>query len=226
MFPISKEAKWAIKMWRAAFYLLIVDKQRYGRPMASFRPREPDYIVETDGSLSQIGIILYKKGDSSEACVGGGAVSLMAFEFGKESRIQNTAEYIGMALGILALIKLGVRDADVLIRGDSTTALAWMTEGRIKGKSAINAAVVVTALCIRYGIRPRYGVFLSGVKNFKADLLSRLLQNNITIEEAMIKNGHGGCPIIDLRADPSVNVLIEMCNPKIKIDEEDEFIAL
>ena len=225
-FEITKEAKWAIKMWRAAFYLLAVDKKRYGRPMASFRPRDPDYIIETDGSLSQVGIILYKKGATDEACVGGAAVSLMSFGFGKDSSNQNLAEYLGMVMGVLALIKLGVRDADVVIRGDSTTALTWMTEGRIKGKSAINAAVVVTALCIRYGIRPRYAVFLSGVRNFKADTLSRLLQNNMTIEQAMIDNGHGDCPILDLRADPSANTLIEMCNPKIRIEDEDEFTSM
>ena len=131
-----------------------------------------------------------------------------------------------MVMGILALIKLGVRNADVMIRGDSTTALTWMTEGRIKGKSAINAAVVVTALCIRYGIRPRYSTFLSGVKNFKSDRLSRLLQNNMSIEEAMILNGHGGCPILDLRSDPSANTLIETCDPRIKIEEEDEFAGM
>ena len=128
-------------MWRAAFYLLVVEKKRYGRPMLSFRPRDPDCIIETDGSLSQVGIILYKKGATDEACVGGAAVSLMSFGFGKDSSNQNLAEYLGMVVGILALIKLGVRDADVMIRGDSTTVLTWMTEVRIKGKSAINAAV-------------------------------------------------------------------------------------
>ena len=198
----------------SSIYLLIVDKQRYGRSMASFRPRETDYIVKTDGSFCTRRVNLVR------------LVSFIKFGFGKDSSNQNVAEYIGMVLGILALIKLGVRDADVLMRGDSTTALTWMTEGRIKGKSAINAAVVVTALWIRYGIRPRYASFLSGVRNFKADLLSRLLQNKMTIEEAKIENGHEGCPIIDLRADPSANVLIEMCNPNIRIEEEDDFTSL
>ena len=225
-FEITQEAKWAIRMWRAAFYLLVVDKKRYGRPMLSFRPRDPDYIIETDGSLSQVGIILYKKGATDEACVGAAAVSLMSFGFGKDSSNQNLAEYLGMVMGILALIKLGVRDADMTIRGDSTTALTWMTEGQIKGKSAINAAVVVTALCIHYGIRPRYAMFLSGVRNVKADTLSRLLEKNMTIEQAMIINGHEGCPILDLTADPSGNILIDMCNPKVRIEDEDEFASL
>ena len=225
-FPITYEAAWAIKMWRAMLYLLVVDEKHYGRPMASFRPRSPDYIVETDASLSGVGIILYKKGEALDTCVGGSAVSIKDFGFGVDSSFQNTAEYIGTVLGILALVKVGVRDVDVLIRGDSTTALVWVTEGRIKGQHAINAAVVVTALYIRFGIRPRYSVFLAGLDNHKADLLSRIEQNGITVEQAMIQNGHGEAPIINLRNDPSTDMLIQMCDPRIKIDQEDEFTRL
>ena len=225
-FPISKEAKWAIQMWRAVFYLLVVDERHYGRPMVSFRPRPADYVIETDGSLSQVGIILYSVYESIETCIGGAAVSLMDFGFGKDSSYQNTAEYIGMVIGVLTLIKIGVRDVDVLIRGDSTTALAWMTEGRIKGPSAINAAVVVTALCIRFGIRPRYSVFLSGLDNHKADNLSRLLEHNKSIEKAMMENGHGSARIFDLRGCPNTNILINMCDPTVRIDDEDKFTSL
>ncbi len=79
----------------------------------------------------KVGVILYNKTASSEACKGCAAVSITDLGFGKDSSYQNTAEYIGMVVGVLALIRSGVRDADTLIRGDSTTALAWMTEGRI-----------------------------------------------------------------------------------------------
>lgn len=41
-FPISFEAAWAKKMWRAVFYLLVVDEKHYGQPMTSFRFRAPD----------------------------------------------------------------------------------------------------------------------------------------------------------------------------------------
>jgi hypothetical protein len=111
-FPISKEASWAIKMWRAVFYLLIMDEKQYGRQMESFRPRPPQYIIETDGSLKQVGIILYIVSKSREACIGGAAVGIMDFGFGKDSSFQNTAEYIGMVLGVLALVKAGIRDVD------------------------------------------------------------------------------------------------------------------
>jgi hypothetical protein len=57
----------------------------------------------------------------------------MDFGFGKDSSFQNTTEYIGMVLGVLAIGKAGIRDGDVLIRGDSTAALAWITEGTMNG---------------------------------------------------------------------------------------------
>jgi hypothetical protein len=66
--------------------------------------------------------------------VGGSAVSIKDFSLGIDSGFQNTAEYIGTALGILALVKIGVRDVDVLIRGDSTTALAWVTEAPLRAR--------------------------------------------------------------------------------------------
>jgi hypothetical protein len=225
-FPITFEASWAIKMWRAVFYLLVVDERHYGRPMASFRPRIPDYVVETDASLGGVGIIIYKSVGSLDTCVGGSAVSIKDFGFGTDSGYQNTAEYIGTVLGILALVKMGVRDVDVVIRGDSTTALTWVTEGRIKGKNAVNAAVVVTALCIRFGIRPRYQTFLAGLKNHKADLLSRIEEKGITVEQAMIQNGHGEAPIINLRDHPGTDILVKMCSPKVKLEEEEEFTRL
>jgi hypothetical protein len=225
-FPITRETAWAIKIWRAVFYLLVVDEKHYGRPMASFRPRPPDYTVETDASLGGVGIILYKKVDSLDTCVGGSAVSIREFGFGTDSGFQNTVEYIGTVLGILALVKIGVRDVDVLIRGDSTTALAWVTEGRIKGPEAINAAVVVTALYIRFGIRPRYSDFLAGLDNHKADLLSRIEEKGITVEQAMNQNGQGSAPIINLRDSPGSDMLIRMCDPKVKVDEEEEFTKL
>jgi hypothetical protein len=225
-FPITSEAAWAIRMWRAVFYLLVVDKKHYGRPMASFRPRPPDYIVETDASLSGVGVILYKNHDPLDTCVGGSAVSIKDFGFGTDSGFQNTAEYIGTVLGVLALVKIGVRDVDVLIRGDSTTALVWATQGRVKGPEAINAAVVVTALCIRFGIRPRYSDFLSGLDNHKADLRSRIEEKGITVGQIMSQNGHEYAPIINLRENLTTDTLFRMCDPRVKINEENEFAKL
>ena len=69
-------------------------------------------------------------------------------------------------------------------------------------------------------------MFLAGLDNHKADLLSRIEQNGITVEQAMIQNGHGEAPIINLRNAPSTDMLIQMCDPRIKIEQEDEFTKL
>lgn len=42
----------------------------------------------------------------------------------------------------------------------------------------------------------------------------------------MVQNGHGDAPIINLRENPSTDVLVQICDPRLKIDEEDEFTRL
>jgi hypothetical protein len=46
-------------------------------------------------------------------------VALSSFGFTDDSSYQNTAEYIGVILGLIALAKIGVRGVDVELRGDS-----------------------------------------------------------------------------------------------------------
>ena len=51
-----------------------------------------------------------------------------------------------MVLGVLTLVKLGVRGVDVVVRGDSTTALSWVEKEKVSGKAAMNAALVLVSL--------------------------------------------------------------------------------
>jgi hypothetical protein len=46
------------------------------------------------------------------------------------------------------------------------------------------------------------------------------------VEQAMIQNGHGDSPIINLRENPTTNTLVQMCDPRVKIDKEEEFALL
>jgi hypothetical protein len=86
----SEEAKTEIRMWRAWLYLLSVDTDSYARPFCTFRKREPSHLITTDGSLGQVGIIIYEISPSGEACVGCSAVSIADFGFGDDSSNQNT----------------------------------------------------------------------------------------------------------------------------------------
>jgi hypothetical protein len=67
---------------------------------------------------------------------------------------------------------------------------------------------------------------LAGLDSHKADLLSRIEEKRITVEQAMNQNGHGGVPIINLRDSPGTDMLVQMWDPKVKVDEEDELTRL
>jgi hypothetical protein len=158
--------------------------------------------------------------------VGGSAVIIKDFGFGTDSGFRIRRNTLVHSLEVLALDEIGVRDVDVLIRGDSITALVWATKGRVKGPEAINAALVVTALCISFSIRPRYSPLFKWPGEPQGGLLVTHRGKGITAEQAMYQNGHGDTPIINLRENLTTNTLVRMCDPRIKIDEEDEFAQL
>jgi hypothetical protein len=167
-FEFSVEAKMELRMWRGWLYLLSVNTELYARPFDTFRARKPKYVITTDGSLGQVGI--YELTGTSEACVGCSAVSIAGFGFKDDSSYQNTCEYIGMVLGVLTLVKLGVRGVDVVVRGDSTTALSWVEKEKVSGKAAMNAALVLVSLCIKFGIEVNSITFLKGLANLSLDV--------------------------------------------------------
>jgi hypothetical protein len=158
-----------------------------------------------------------------EACVGCSAVSIADFGFGSDSGYQNTCEYIGMVLGVLALVKLGVRGVDVVVRGDSTSSLSWVDRQKVSGRDAMNAALVLVSICIKFGIEVNYTVFLEGLLNFKADRLSRIIENKMSLERAMEINGHRGAEVIDLTGDTAAAVLVDMCDPRRSFESESDF---
>jgi hypothetical protein len=196
-------------MWRGWLYLLSVDSKSYARPFHTFRPRRPEFSITTDGSLGQVGIIVYKITDAGEACVGCSAVSINQFGFGDDSSYQNTCEYIGMVLGILALVKIGARNVDVIVKGDSTSSLSWIQKQKVSGQAAMNAALVLGSLCVRFGLEVNYTDFIKGIDNHKADRLSRIVEKRMTLERAMELNGHKGCPIIDLLDSKASRTMVE-----------------
>jgi hypothetical protein len=133
--------------------------------------------------------------------LGGGAADLTQFRFGKDSSWQNTAEFIGAVIGIIALARLGIKGEGVKQRGDSKTALKWGREEKVSGAEAINAAIVMSTVCVKFGIEINESEFRAGVLNWKADDLSRCIQKGKTVREVMIAIGYGDKPVLDLSGD-------------------------
>lgn len=40
----------------------------------------------------------------------------------------------------------------ILLRGDSVSALRWEREEKVKGEDALNAGIVMSIICVKYGI--------------------------------------------------------------------------
>jgi hypothetical protein len=129
-------------------------------------------------------------------------------------------------IGIIALARLGVRGEGVKLRGDSKTALKWGREEKVSGAEAINAAIVMSTVCVKFGLEINESEFLSGILNWKADDLSRCIQKGKTVREVMESIGYGDKPILDLTEDSAAMRLIEACRPGVGVGSESEFMRL
>ena len=133
-------------------------------------------------------MLWYKREHNREVCLGGGAVDLSCLSFNSDSSNQNVAEFMGALLGIIGLVKLGVRNVDVELRGDSVTALSWAT----KGQRSINAATIFTMLCVALSVDVKSTCHISGDDNFKCDRLSRLKESGNTVASVMSESVYRG----------------------------------
>ena len=141
-----------------------------------------EYIVETDASLHGAGCLIYRRDRDSEVCVGASAVDLRQLGFATESKFQNVCEFIGSIVGILGLVRLGVTNLDIEIRGDSISALTWAQKERTRGSQVSNAAMVYTLVCVSYGIEAKVATHISGEANFRCDQLSRVSESERTVD--------------------------------------------
>jgi hypothetical protein len=225
-FLFPEEAQMAIRGWRAMLYLVSFDEQRYTRRMASFLPETLEYVVEFDASLTGAGILLYRRqADGTEAALGGGAVDLRGLGFGSDSSFQNSAEYIGCILGMVGLVLLGVRDADIELRGDSVAALTWAETERPRGQLVTNASMVFTLLSICFNLDVKKGVHISGDDNWRCDRLSRLGESGEGVPEALEAMGLTDTAVLNLQVNASVRTLLACCDPRRKLEGEEVFLG-
>ena len=196
---VNNEAKLAIRLWRTMLVLLRFDEGRYSRPMQSFVKTMPEYIIEFNASLSGVGILWCQRVNGAEVCLGGSAVSLRCLNFEGDSSYQNLCEFIGAMLGLIGLSKLGIRGVDVTMRGDSISALTWVSAERYRGVNVLNASLVFTMLCINQELIVKESVHIPGSDNGRCDALSRLWESGKTIKEVMTSIGLENSREVDLK---------------------------
>ena len=107
---LGKPAKRAILFWKAIMCAIALNGRAFARPLASFLPRQEEFVIRFDASLSGVGILLGPpKADELDSTrqleprwVGGVAVSLLDLGFGEDSSFQNAAEFIGATLSLFS----------------------------------------------------------------------------------------------------------------------------
>lgn len=225
-FKFRPEAQRSIRMWRATLALVELNEAQFSRPLNSFRPQAVEFIVEFDASLTGIGLLWYQRDKyNNEISLGAAAVDLKWLSFGVDSSFQNVAEYIGGLVGLVGLIKLGVSNVAVEFRGDSLTALSWAKKEKSKGELVSNAAIVFSLLCIRFGLNVQETKHISGEQNWRCDALSRLSQGESTLIETLRTIERSNTRVVDLDDDAGTSVLLQCCDPRLSLDEEEEFIS-
>jgi hypothetical protein len=220
---LTPAAKLAIRVWRATLCALHLDETRFARSFESFRACAVVPITgEFDSSLEGSGNIIYEvQADGQETKKGGARVSLRSLEFKDDSSHQNTAEFIGVILTIVTMVRLGIKVRYVKIRGDSVTALTWATEERFRSDLVTNAATVFVLLMVSLGVEIVSQTHISKDDNVICDALSRP-----SLGKTLGELGLKGIPILDLNDDPLVKEILQLCDPRVPRDSDGEFADL
>ena len=223
-FTVSDEAKLAIRLLRTMLVLVRFDEVRHRRPTRSYVREVPSYIVEFYASLHGVGILWYRRVDNAELCMGGSAVSTLSLTFGDDSSYQNLCEFIGVTLGMMGLVKLGIKGVDVTMRSDSISALTWESTERYRGANVSNASMVFTMLCIMQRFVVKESVHISGTDNHKCNAVYRLHESANSIGDVMRRIGLGCSREVDLQSCQHVQHLLASCNLSISFKSESDFV--
>ena len=213
------EAVRAIRMWRVMLCAGALHEDRFAMSFQSFMPKTAEYVVEFDGCLSGVGILVYKRVNGTEVLVGGAAMDLRPLGFGTDSAFQNLGEFSGPVVTPVVLRRLGLVQPGtpcvVHFRGDSITGLKWAETRRFKGTNVSNSAVVFTAMVVEKVIEVEGTTHIPAAENKRADGLSR--------DRTMAQLGMGGLPFIDLDTDETAVEIRRLCDPALDTNTDESF---
>jgi len=177
---LSELGKMCIQAWRASLVLLRLRGSTFSRPIESFRHDPPSFILEYDGCLSGIGVILRDANSVVDGDRASGIVSISSLDFefdlGQDSSFQNTCEFIGIVLGLSLLVRSGVSSVSIKVKGDSMSSLKWSHTECYTGLLSRKAAFLFTLLATSAGIYVTEREHIEGDSNDWCDKLSRGLK--------------------------------------------------
>jgi hypothetical protein len=129
--------------------------------------------VEYDASLTGVGIILFELNRNKEEREWKVIQLDFDYDLKSQSKYQNTVEFIGVLLGMVALSLLGIRNTSVVIRGDNKSSLKWGMTENYKSVLCRRASLVLTTTVLHNNIIIEDQIHIAGVNNVRCDRLSR-----------------------------------------------------
>ena len=171
---LSEDARICIYLWRCCLCMMgLRSSYKYSRLMNSYVPSKPKYLVEFDGSLTGVGILIYKLDRFGNETLWRVARFVFPFDLEQDSSYQNTCELIGLVMAVGCLVTLGIGQTSVFARGDSTTALTWITSEHFRSGPSRRATIYYMALGVTHDIHFSRQQHIRGIDNVQCDALSR-----------------------------------------------------
>jgi len=218
---VSSKTKMCIRRWRAFLALTICDQPVHGRPMRDFCEKRIQFVIEYDASLVGMGIRIFAvEGDEESPTERLLTVTGYdtPFDLQRQSRYQNTMEFMAATIGICILAREGVRNAGVRMRGDSKSSLSWATNEKFKCGPSEGTATLFLMACELTNISVEDSEFLRGVDNTECDKLSR--------GQSPGDLGYPAHATREIRRGGTLARLIELCDPLQELTKEEQWANL
>jgi hypothetical protein len=157
-FTLSAEAQRSVWILRALILLTATGLRKYARSFQSITRAAwgHTWVVEYDASLTGLGIIWFEvmydaQGGAREEARGCATIDISQFGF-DESGKMNTAEFVAATMGMRGLVRQGIHDTGIMLRGDNMSAMTWAHKQSFRSATAFNAACVHVAQGVRHGL--------------------------------------------------------------------------
>ena len=241
---LSSTARIAIRLWQTVFCRAASDENFMCREILDLSAAldKPEFIVTFDGSLHGSGLrIGWWSSTEGIDGVESGPITVVSTSYTglgwnfvqqQDSSYQNFSEFLTVTIGIVELIVRGLRNASVIIEGDSVSALTWASR-----RSYRSAFCLRTSLALCHAMRAanvtiyRQYRFVTGDDNTLCDPLSRNMQpldDWLGIETGDAREWIPATMLTSGRTAPWIAELLAICNPENPLDSDEdwaEFLA-
>ena len=142
---LDASAQLVIRLFRALLVMGLLSDlpsfSQHSRLMSSFLRREVANVIDFDACLSGVGLLFSTIVNGQETPVDTAQIDVSPLNFGDDSYFQNTAEFIAAVFAGRGAHLLQLR-GPVLYRGDSASALSWITKERVRSSAASPADII------------------------------------------------------------------------------------